>query len=66
MAISSSHDPLSKNIGKSILMQPEVVSIADLKPTYMNNAIEVKVYCKCTLENIPNPTPTGFYYILLD
>ena len=34
-------------------MQPEVVSIADLKPTYMNKAIEVKVYQKWTLENIP-------------
>lgn len=60
MATSSSHDPASKNIGKMITIQPEVVSLAELKPTDINKAIEVKVYRKWTAANLPDPTPTGF------
>ena len=52
MATSDRDDPLSKNTGKSIVMQPEVVSIAELKPIYMNKPIEVKVYQKWTSKNV--------------
>lgn len=45
---SSISDPVSPQTekGKDIVVESDVISLADIKPTTLNKAIEVKVYRK--------------------
>lgn len=56
----------AKDKGKQIMVEPEHVELMDLKPEDLNKPLDVKVYRKWMSKNIPDPTPTGISFILLD
>lgn len=58
MATNIGLEPLSKTAENPIAIEPDVVSLADLKPTNMNKLIEVKVYRKWTDKSLPDLIPT--------
>ncbi|PWA67128.1 nucleic acid-binding, OB-fold protein [Artemisia annua] len=55
----------SKDKGKGILVEEDIVDIMNLKPSDMNKPLELKVYRKWASRNVPDPNPTGLCFILL-
>ncbi|PWA54050.1 hypothetical protein CTI12_AA386660 [Artemisia annua] len=56
----------SKDKGKGILVEEDIINIMDLKPEDLNKPLELKVYRKWLSRNVPDPNPTGLCFILLD
>ncbi|PWA85485.1 nucleic acid-binding, OB-fold protein [Artemisia annua] len=56
----------AKQKGKQIMVEPDTVDIMNLKPQDLNKPLDLKVYRKWTSRNIPDPSPTGICFILLD
>ncbi|PWA73449.1 nucleic acid-binding, OB-fold protein [Artemisia annua] len=55
----------SKDKGKGILVEEDIVDIMNLKSSDMNKPLELKVYRKWASRNVPDPNPTGLCFILL-
>ena len=52
--------------GKQLMVEPEDTDVMDLKPQDLGKPLDLKVYRKWISKNIPDPTPTGMCFILLD
>nr|GEU68780.1 hypothetical protein [Tanacetum cinerariifolium] len=48
---------VNKTAGKTVVTQPETISVADLMPIDTNKGIEVRVYRKWTATNGQDPKP---------
>ena len=59
-------DERAKDKGKQVMVEPEYVDVMNLKPEDLSKPLDLKVYRKWTSKNIPDPTPTGIAFILLD
>ena len=59
-------DECGKDKGKQVMVEPQNVDLMNLKPEDLGKPIELKVYRKWLSINIPDPSPTGRCFILLD
>lgn len=66
MATPTLSDPSSRNTQKMIVQQPELINIADLKPTDFNKIIEAKLYRKWIARNPKHPDSKGLCCTLID
>ncbi|PWA90990.1 helitron helicase-like domain-containing protein [Artemisia annua] len=66
VATSNNPQQPSTEKGKSIAIEPDIVYLADIKPTTTKKLTQVKVYRKWISKSIPDLTPTGYRFILLD
>ncbi|PWA45120.1 nucleic acid-binding, OB-fold protein [Artemisia annua] len=56
----------SKDKGKGISVEEDIIYIMNLKPQDLNKPLKLKVYRKWASRNVPDPNPTGLCFILLD
>ncbi|GJS17063.1 hypothetical protein Tco_0411535 [Tanacetum coccineum] len=66
MAESSMPNPKATDKGKLTLFEPEVINLADIKPTHTNKTIEVRVYRKWIARNVKTQEPSKLCAILLN
>ncbi|GJT11731.1 nucleic acid-binding, OB-fold protein [Tanacetum coccineum] len=66
MATTSNPQKIAEIKGKMIAVEPEVTSVANLRPTDCNKTIEVIVYRKWTSKHVQTRQPTKFCCILMD
>ena len=59
-------DARAKAKGKEIMVEQEDVDIMNLKTQDLGKPLDLKVYRKWVSKNIPDPTPTGICFMLLD
>ncbi|GJV34111.1 DNA helicase [Tanacetum coccineum] len=66
MAEANNPNTISTDKGKLPLVETNTISIADIKPTELNQTIEVRVYRKWTAKNVATQVSSKFCAILLD
>ena len=59
-------DQRLRDKGKQIMVEPEDLDITNLRPEDFGKPLDLKVYRKWVSKNIPDPSPTGICFILLD
>ncbi|PWA97527.1 nucleic acid-binding, OB-fold protein [Artemisia annua] len=59
-------DERARDKGKQIMVEQEDIDIMNLKPEDFGKPLDLKVYRKWISKNIPDPSPTGISFILLD
>ncbi|PWA73350.1 DNA binding protein [Artemisia annua] len=52
--------------GKQVVVEQETIDIMNLKPEDLGKPLDLKVYRKWISKNIPDPSPTGICFMLLD
>ncbi|PWA57673.1 nucleic acid-binding, OB-fold protein [Artemisia annua] len=52
--------------GKQVVVEQEIIDIMNLKPEDLGKPLDLKVYRKWISKNIPDPSPTGICFMLLD
>ncbi|PWA68283.1 nucleic acid-binding, OB-fold protein [Artemisia annua] len=52
--------------GKQVIVEEEPTDIMNLKPEDLGKPLDLKVYRKWISKNIPDPSPTGICFMLLD
>ncbi|GKF55833.1 hypothetical protein Tco_0166173, partial [Tanacetum coccineum] len=65
MATTSDLDIMQKSKGKMIMVEPEIISVADLKPTHYSKTIEVTIYRKWTSRHIRTRQSTKYCCMLI-
>ncbi|GJS31826.1 hypothetical protein Tco_0492446 [Tanacetum coccineum] len=66
MAETNTPIPKAAGKGKLTLFEPEVINLADIKPTHTNKTIEIRVYRKWIARNVKTQEPSNFCAMLLD
>ena len=66
LALQATPYDRSKDKGKGILLEEDVTDVMSLKPEDLSKPLELKVYRKWSSRNVPDPSPTGLCFILLD
>ncbi|PWA35435.1 nucleic acid-binding, OB-fold protein [Artemisia annua] len=56
----------ARDRGKQVMMEAEDIDLMNLKPQDFGKPLDLKVYRKWISKNIPDPSPTGISFILLD
>ncbi|PWA74085.1 hypothetical protein CTI12_AA254430 [Artemisia annua] len=59
-------DARARAKGKQIVVDQEEIDIMKLKPSDLGKPLDLKVYRKWISKNIPDPSPTGICFMLLD
>lgn len=59
-------DDRAKDKGKQIMVEPEDIDVMNFKPEDFGKPLDLKVYRKWVSKNIPDLSPTGMCFILLD
>ncbi|GJT88659.1 hypothetical protein Tco_1070376 [Tanacetum coccineum] len=54
------------NKGKMTVLQPEIITLQDIRPTHTRKTIELWVYCKWIAKNVTTKERTNFCCMLLD
>ncbi|PWA35704.1 nucleic acid-binding, OB-fold protein [Artemisia annua] len=59
-------DARARAKGKQVVVEQEEIDIMNLKPSDLGKPLDLKVYRKWISKNIPDPSPTGICFMLLD
>ena len=65
-SLNQDAEALARAKGKQILVEEESIDVMNLRPSDFGKPLDLKVYRKWISKNIPDPTPTGICFMLLD
>ena len=65
-ALKQDAEAQAKAKGKQIVVEEEDIDVMNLSPSDFGKPLDLKVYRKWISKNIPDPTPTGICFMLLD